>query len=140
MGWVKGYPKDWRERSREAYEEGGRGIGAYLAEFPDREPEVWALVAGTRVWKRWYLRAFVAHWKAENPAAYQAAKDRRYLARRRARVGADRINSGRQASSEELLSQSPSRPQVGRPTLRGRSEPNEAGKEAGANAEADGQQ
>lgn len=68
------FRKTWKADTWEYYDEGGRAIGKLLAYEPHREPEIWKLVSGTGIWKRWYLKCFAAWWRIENPREYNTMK------------------------------------------------------------------
>lgn len=98
-----GRRKNWRQETWSHYDEGGRGIGRLLAYEPWREPEIWALVGGTGIWKRWYLKCFVSWWRFENPLEYNRAKQARYQRRCANRTQAAKLEASREASKEAML-------------------------------------
>lgn len=64
------------------YENGGEPIGRLLHYHPEKEPEIWGMVGGTGMWKRWHLAAFRRMWRDRNPAeAKRVTKLREYHAR-----------------------------------------------------------
>lgn len=67
-----------KEEVRPFYEEGGRAIGRQIMYNPDAEKQIWKLVSGLRLWKRWYLQAFVRLYAEENPTEYERIRKRRY--------------------------------------------------------------
>jgi hypothetical protein len=99
-----GHRKNWKELTWEAYDEGGRGIGRLLAYEPHREPEIWALVSGTGIWKRWYLKCFVSWWRIENPLEYNRIKQARYIRKRRRQEQTSKLKASREASAEAMRS------------------------------------
>lgn len=98
-----GHRKNWKDQTWAAYDEGGRAIGKLLAHEPHREPEVWALVSGTGIWKRWYLKCFVSWWRLENPLEYNRIKQARYQGRCSRKKQAAKLEASREASSEAML-------------------------------------
>jgi len=76
-------PRGWKSKSREAYEQGGKAIGRLMLWSPEKEPELWKLVSGTRIWPRWYLSAFRTHYIAENPTEYSLWKNRKWREKHR---------------------------------------------------------
>ncbi len=72
-------PRGWKSdpRVRDAYEEGGRGVGRQLLHDKSKEPQIWKLLGGTGVWPRWYLSAFRTMYIKENPREYRNWRARR---------------------------------------------------------------
>lgn len=95
--------KNWKKETWSHYDEGGRAIGRMLAHEPHREPEVWALVSGTGIWKRWYLKCFVSWWRIENPLEYNRIKQARYAKKLSARRRDAKLEEAREASTETVL-------------------------------------
>ena len=81
----KGRPRDWKTRPEfmEAYEECGRSIGKSIMHDAEKEAYFWEMLGGLKLWPRWYLFAFRAMYRLENPREYAVARDR--LRRRRKR-------------------------------------------------------
>lgn len=106
-----------RAEAEPFYREGGEAIGELLCRHPEREPMVWSLVAGTGIWKRWYLRAFKAIWRLENRQAYNALKSGWHRHRNAAQEKADRLEAEREAAkaampTKHLASERPEGPQA----------------------------
>jgi hypothetical protein len=70
------YRKNWRDEVVPAYEEGGEAIGRTLMYHPEKEPELWKLMAGTEIWPRWYLKCFATLYRQAHPREYEALKKR----------------------------------------------------------------
>lgn len=85
------------EEAMPFYREGGEAVGELLSAHPEREPEIWALVAGTGIWKRYYLVAFRSIWRRENPQAYTNMKAKRHRDRKGARDRASKLHAAREA-------------------------------------------
>jgi hypothetical protein len=104
------FSKSRREEAWPFYEEGGRAVAELLCHHPEKEPEVWALMAGTGIWKRWYLKVFKSFWKAENPREYNNAKHRRHNRKRYARDKQRRLEARRREAADKaaMLNQAPS--------------------------------
>ena len=89
------------------YREGGEAIGRLLNYHPEEEPRIWALVAGTRIWKRWYLMAFKSFWRQENIQEYNRIKSAREKRKRRKRNQAAKLEAThREAASAAMLNRS----------------------------------
>jgi hypothetical protein len=71
-------PRGWKAKSRPAYEDGGEAIGRIMLWNPEREPKIWALIAGTKLWPRWYLSAFRTHYVKDHPTEYSLWKNRKW--------------------------------------------------------------
>ena len=56
-----------------------------LAYHPDKEDEIWHLVGGSGLWKRWYLTVFKALWRKEHPREVRNLKQARYQRNRKRR-------------------------------------------------------
>lgn len=96
-----------REEARPFYDEGGEAIGRLLSYHPEEEPRIWVLVAGTGIWKRWYLRAFASIWRLENPAEYARLKVARYDRKRERQKRASKLDRNREAAKAAMLPKSP---------------------------------
>lgn len=96
------------DEARPFYEEGGRAIGEMLCHDPAKESLLWDLVAGSGLWKRWYLTAFKYMWQRENPIEARKAKHKRYERKRGARLRADRLTARREAGKAKLTKPKPS--------------------------------
>lgn len=99
------------------YREGGEAIGRLLNHHPEREPQIWALVAGAEIWKRWHLLAFKSIWRLENPVEYQAIKDARKIKARRNQRWTRKLEESREAAkaampSKPKTSERPEEPQT----------------------------
>ena len=84
------------------YREGGEAVGELLSAYPEREPEIWALVAGTGIWKRCYLTAFKSIWRRENPKAYTNMKAKRHRDKMGAKARASKLEETRSQCSADL--------------------------------------
>ena len=91
------------ESRRSLYEDGGKAIGELLCTYPEKEPQIWKLVAGAGLWTRKDLAAFKSLWRRDHPVEYsrirQARYDRKQLARRRAA----RLEKTREASKPQAM-------------------------------------
>lgn len=103
-----------RAEAEPFYREGGEAIGELLCRNPEREPEIWLLVAGTGIWKRWYLWAFAAWWRIEHPREYSAIKSLRHWRKGNNLKKAGRLEaSKREAANKAAMPteiQAPERP------------------------------
>lgn len=72
------------------YENGGESIGKLLVHRPDLEPEIWKLVSGIGVWRRWHLKAFKKMYTERNLAKSKQAQKKYYRRKRRARQERER--------------------------------------------------
>jgi hypothetical protein len=101
-----------RAEAEPFYREGGEAIGRLLNYHPEEEPRVWLLVAGTGIWKRWYLQAFKSIWRLENPQEYSCIKSARNKRKQRKLTWASRLETSREAASVAMLkpTQPPERP------------------------------
>lgn len=97
-------PRGWKSdpKLREAYEEGGRGVGRQLLHDKSMEPKLWALLSGTGVWPRWYLSAFRSLYIKENPKEYRNWRRRRERARGRAKKYATMLGNPLERASSRL--------------------------------------
>ncbi len=91
-----------REEAEPFYREGGEAIGRLLNYHPEEEPRVWLLVAGTGIWKRWYLMAFKALWRLENQLEYNVIKQRRYEKKGLSKRRAAKLEASRSQASAEV--------------------------------------
>lgn len=87
-----------RAEAEPFYREGGEAIGKLLNYHPTEEPRIWALVAGTGIWKRWYLMAFKSIWRLENVREYNTLKSSREQRRRYARKEDAKLEAIREAA------------------------------------------
>lgn len=91
-------PRGWKAKSRAAYEDCGEAIGKIMLWNPEREPEIWRLIAGTGLWPRWYLSAFRTHYIRDNPTDYSLWKNRKWRKKhQKARAERDLKRKRRQA-------------------------------------------
>lgn len=85
------FKNGWYEEATPFYEEGGEAIGKMLAMHPEKEDEIWELMSGTGLWKKWYLRVFRAIWRKRNPEEAQRItwqrQNKRKAARKRGKMG-----------------------------------------------------
>lgn len=93
-----------RAEAEPFYREGGEAIGRLLSYNPEKEPQVWALVAGTGIWKRWYLAAFKSIWRKEHPQEYNALKAARERRKRRNKTWARKLEAMREAAKAAMPS------------------------------------
>ena len=91
------------EARRALYEEGGKAIGELLCRYPEKEPEIWRLVAGARLWTRKDLAAFKSLWRRDNELAYNVIKQARYARRKAARKRTGKLRSKQQEASAEAM-------------------------------------
>ena len=96
------YRKNWRDEVVPAYEEGGEAIGRTLMYHPEKEPELWSLVAGTEIWPRWYLKCFATLYRQANPKEYAALKKRWQYKRHSKAEKAGRVETSREAASAAM--------------------------------------
>ena len=85
-----------------AYEEGGEAIGRTLMYHPEKEPELWSLMAGTGIWPRWYLKCFATLYRQANPKEYEALKKRWQYRRKSKAEKAGRIAENRKRSGHDV--------------------------------------
>ena len=85
-----------------AYEEGGEAIGRTLMYHPEKEPELWSLMAGTEIWPRWYLKCFATLYRQANPREYEALKKRWQYKRQSKAEKAGRVETSREAASSAM--------------------------------------
>ena len=88
--------------ARPFYEEGGRAIGRKILHDPEAEPQLWKLVEGLGLWKRWYLRAFCRLYSAENPTEYERVRKQRYRKMNSAIAKAEKIARLRKEATESV--------------------------------------
>ena len=96
------YRKNWRDEVVPAYEEGGEAIGRTLMYHPEKEPELWRLMAGTGIWPRWYLKCFATLYRQANPKEYEALKKRWQYRRKSKAEKAGRVETSREAASAAM--------------------------------------
>lgn len=94
-----------RAEAEPFYREGGEAIGRLLNYHPEEEPRVWLLVAGTGIWKRWYLMAFKALWRLENPQEYSCIKSSRNRRKESKRAWAGKLEASREAAKAAMPSE-----------------------------------
>ena len=93
------YRKNWRDEVVPAYEEGGEAIGRTLMYHPEKEPELWKLMAGTDIWPRWYLKCFATLYRQAHPREYEALK-KRWQDRRKGKAGkAGKVETNREQAA-----------------------------------------
>lgn len=102
MGRKRKWPVDWEEQCREAYEDYGHAVGRMLMWNHITEGELWALIGGTGVWPRWYLKAFVRLYRRENPREAWSYYNKRRTAKK-VRDRGDRLKETRESVFTELL-------------------------------------
>ena len=85
-----------------AYEEGGEAIGRTLMYHPEKEPELWNLMAGTGIWPRWYLKCFATLYRQAHPKEYEALKKRWQYRRKSKAEKAGRVETSREAASAAM--------------------------------------
>ena len=96
------YRKNWRDEVVPAYEEGGEAIGRTLMYHPEKEPELWNLMAGTGIWPRWYLKCFATLYRQAHPKEYEALKKRWQYRRKSKAEKAGRVETSREAASAAM--------------------------------------
>lgn len=68
------------------YANGGESIGRLLMHYPDKEPEIWKIMGGCGVWKRWYLACFATLYRKRNVREYERIKKRWQAERKKVRL------------------------------------------------------
>ena len=91
------------EARRQLYEDGGQAIGELLCTYPEKEPQIWKLVAGAGLWTRKDLAAFKSLWRRDHPVEYSRIKQARYDRKQLARRRADNLRSKQQEASAEAM-------------------------------------
>lgn len=91
------------EARRELYEEGGKAIGELLCRYPEKEPEIWRMIAGARLWTRKDLAAFKSLWRRDNPLEYNVIKQMRYARRKAAQGRASKLKGRREACKPQAM-------------------------------------
>ena len=104
MGRNRKWPVDWEEQCREAYEDYGRAVGKMLMHGQSTEGELWALIGGTGVWPRWYLKAFKRLYSRENRREYWTVHNRKRAAKK-TRAKREALKKQRQDTLGELSGQ-----------------------------------
>jgi hypothetical protein len=128
-------PRGWAEEAMPFYLEGGEAVGRLLFISPEREPEIWALIGGTSLWKRWYLEAFKRLWSRANKAEARRVVCARYEKKRWARNRSAILEGQREASMREAM---PTRPPRARKDAGNEpTKPQEPRKDAGQRARKD---
>ena len=92
-----------REEAREAYEEGGRAMGRQIMYDPSAEARLWKMLSGLGLWPRWYLKAFAALYREENPTEYERVRKRRYRSRKRKEARPGEMKKLRDKGKGDLL-------------------------------------
>lgn len=91
------------ESRRSLYEDGGQAIGELLCRYPEKESQIWKLVAGAGLWTRKDLAAFKLLWKMDNPKKEHVYRQRRYQDRQLLRRRADSLKEKQREASLEAM-------------------------------------